>query len=220
MLKLEKYLRRYTDLPALIYMLRTHQITLLDPETWDDKNDSYFLRSYREKMKLQSVLALCFTLHGETYHHWRVFASGASGVCISFKREALLQAINRTPGIQQGEVKYVKLADTYRTKPQVSQLPFLKRFPFEPENEFRVIFGSRKKLPSLDVSIPLSCIDKIVLSPWLHSNLSDQIKETLWSIADCSQLRINRSTLISNDEWRTFGEGAQIKHKTGKKRSV
>jgi hypothetical protein len=208
MTETKKFLRRYTDLPALIYLLRTKRITLLDPETWDDKNDSYFLRLYREKNKFHSVLALCFSQHAETYHHWRVFAAGPSGVCISFKREKLLRAIREVSGIRQREVKYIKLTDTRRIKPAISQLPFLKRFPFEPENEFRIVLGSRKKLTSLDIPIALSCIDKIVLSPWLHSSLSDQIKRTLWDIEDCSQLRINRSTLISNDEWRTFGETA------------
>jgi hypothetical protein len=34
----------HTDIPALIHLLTEKQITLLDPDTWDDKNDSYFLR--------------------------------------------------------------------------------------------------------------------------------------------------------------------------------
>jgi hypothetical protein len=41
---IEKFVRRYTDIPALIHLLTEKQITLLDPDTWDDKNDSYFLR--------------------------------------------------------------------------------------------------------------------------------------------------------------------------------
>src|SRR5438046_430793 len=41
--KLRSYLRRYTDLPALLHILRKQQITLLDPQNWDDTNDSYFL---------------------------------------------------------------------------------------------------------------------------------------------------------------------------------
>jgi hypothetical protein len=36
----EDYLRRYTDLTALIYLLHQRKITLLDPSSWDDKNDS------------------------------------------------------------------------------------------------------------------------------------------------------------------------------------
>src|SRR6516162_2706325 len=97
---LKKYLRRYTDIPALVCLLSEQRITLLNPETWDDKNDSYFLKLYQERNRLQSVLALCFTRTTETYHHWRVFANGASGVCITFKREQLLDAIAKQRGVR------------------------------------------------------------------------------------------------------------------------
>jgi len=39
----KQYLRRYTNIPALLYLLRERKITLLDPASWDDKNDFYFL---------------------------------------------------------------------------------------------------------------------------------------------------------------------------------
>jgi hypothetical protein len=42
------YLRRYTDLTALIYLLRKRKLTLLDPSSWDDSNDSYYLTLYKE----------------------------------------------------------------------------------------------------------------------------------------------------------------------------
>ncbi len=44
----KKFLRRYTDLPALIHLLRTASITFLDPSSWDDKNDAYFMNLYKE----------------------------------------------------------------------------------------------------------------------------------------------------------------------------
>src|SRR6185437_17104819 len=89
----EEYLRRYTQLPALLYMLSEKKLTLLDPNSWDDKNDSYFLEQYKLKRKLKTVLALCFSMAQETYHHWSVFADGSAGVCIQFKRYGLLNAI-------------------------------------------------------------------------------------------------------------------------------
>lgn len=87
----ESYLRRYTDIPALVYLLTERKITLVDPQSWDDANDSYYLSLYREKKKLGSVLALCFTQTSERYHHWRVFAHGSGGVCVSFKRSELVK---------------------------------------------------------------------------------------------------------------------------------
>ncbi len=52
-------LRRYTDLPALLHLLKHRKITLLDPSTWDDTNDSYYLLKYKERKGLKTVLALC-----------------------------------------------------------------------------------------------------------------------------------------------------------------
>jgi len=94
----ESYLRRYTDIPALVYLLTERKITLVDPQSWDDANDSYYLSLYREKKKLGSVLALCFTQTSERYHHWRVFAHGSGGVCVSFKRPELVKAVKPCAG--------------------------------------------------------------------------------------------------------------------------
>jgi hypothetical protein len=81
--------------------------------------------------------------------------------------------------------------------------------PFEDENEFRVIYESKKKeVPKLDIAIPLSCIDKVTLSPWLPRDLSDRVKPMLRSISGCGALDVRRSTLISNEEWKTLGESA------------
>ena len=52
-----KYLRRYCDLAALVYLLNARKITLLNPESWDDSNDSYYLSLYKKRKGLKSVLA-------------------------------------------------------------------------------------------------------------------------------------------------------------------
>src|SRR4051794_13800925 len=78
----KEYLRRYADIPALIYTLKMKCITLLDPQSWDDKNDSRYLTFCQEKNNFRTVLALCFAQSSETYHHWHVFAHGKGGVCI------------------------------------------------------------------------------------------------------------------------------------------
>lgn len=48
-------LRRYTNLPSLLYMLTKKKITLLDPDTWDDKNDSWFLDIYTEEKNCKKL---------------------------------------------------------------------------------------------------------------------------------------------------------------------
>ena len=65
--------RKYTNLAALIHFLQTKQITLLNPSTWDDKNDAYFLEEFKNIQGFTTVLAICFAETYETYHHWKVF---------------------------------------------------------------------------------------------------------------------------------------------------
>ena len=203
-------LRRYTNIPALIYLLRERKITLLDPASWDDKNDSYFLSLYREKRDLTSVLALCFTPANETYHHWRVFADGSSGACISFDQAKLLKAVKKQVGVTAKAVQYLTLADIRDMKVKTSALPFLKRSAYGDEREFRIIYqSSTRKDSSLDVAIPLACIERVTLSPWIPAALSDHLKSTIKEIDGCSAMKVYRSTLISNENWKTLGESAK-----------
>lgn len=203
------FLRRYTDLPALVGILKEKKITLLDPRSWDDSNDSYYLKLYQEKKGLQSVLALCFTRASETYHHWRVFASGPSGVCISFRHDKLLDAVKGVPGLNAKAVRYLKLDQIRDRDLAIRDLPFLKRYAFGNEKEFRMIYeSSAEGVPSLDIDIPLACIDRVTLSPWLHPKLSDHVKDVLRSVGGCSAIRFVRSTLIGNEEWKELGQTA------------
>jgi hypothetical protein len=204
-------LRRYTELPALLHLLAARKITLLDPRSWDDRNDSHYLEVYRKRQSLKAVLALCFTETTESYHHWRVFADGPSGVCIVFKGPELINAVKRQKGIRFGRVKYLTL-ETLRAKSNplaTRHLPFRKRWAFAHEVEYRMIYDSpTKSISALDIVIPLSCIERVTLSPWLAEPLKPTLRDIVHSIPGCSSVKVARSTLISNDEWKRFGDDA------------
>src|SRR5690349_21182641 len=140
----KNFLRRYTNLPVVIHMLKTGKITFLNPAAWDDRNDSYFMELYKSARKLRSLLALCFSQETETYHHWRVFADGPSGICVSFDKSELIHAVKRRAGVTVNEVSYVRLHKFNSRTRKVPSLPFLKRAPFKPEREFRFIYESTK----------------------------------------------------------------------------
>ncbi|MFJ1230618.1 DUF2971 domain-containing protein [Yersinia proxima] len=201
--------RRYTDLPALIQILTNRKLTLLDPSFWDDKNDSYFLATYKEKKELQSVLALCFTKESETYHHWRVFSSGASGVCVNFNPEQLETAFNKVEGVKFREVNYLQVNELRDNRPTIAHLPFVKRIPYKHEKEFRALWESgSNKVYSLDVQIDLSSITRITLSPWMHPSLRANVVKLLKMIDGCKSIPIVRSTLIENSQWKLYGASA------------
>lgn len=190
-------------------MLTYNELTLLDPSSWDDKNDSFYLAQYKEKRQLKSVLALCFTKSRETYHHWRVFANGSAGVCVTFKRSKLEASIKSISRLVLRDVKYLTVDEVKNARPTKTNLPFLKRFAFEPEREVRLLWDSKEEERSaMPVPFDLSAITRITLSPWLHPALSDEMKKILKSIDGCRGLGIYRSTLISNAEWMRHGRAA------------
>jgi len=48
----DTFIRRYTSVAALIDILRRREIVLLDPQNWDDRNDRYFMKLYKDKKSL------------------------------------------------------------------------------------------------------------------------------------------------------------------------
>jgi hypothetical protein len=199
----ENYLKRFTNLPALIYLLTNRSITLLDPKSWDDTNDSHYLSIYKDVKSLKTVLALCFTEASETYHHWRVFADSASGVCITFNRDKLLRDLRGKSGVRFGSVDYLTLTAMRKMKNIQDQLPFIKRHGFHDEREFRIIYEDKNNtMTTRDVEIPLTRIERITLSPWLPKALDASVKDTIHAIPGCEKIKIARSTLVSNTEWK------------------
>ena len=203
------YLRRYTHLPAALHMLRHRKLTLLDPSTWDDSNDSFYVSEYKRRKELKTTLAVCFSGADETYHHWKVFAGHASGVCIRLRQGMLLKALKGVPGVTVGTMDYRKIAGARRSALSLEEYPFVKRAAFIDEKEVRVLFESATEShSSLDVPIPLEGISRITLSPWLPKGLVAVTKELIHSIDGCSHVEVVRSTIISNEEWKNFARNA------------
>lgn len=204
--------RKYTNLAAAIHLLQTKQITLLDPASWDDKNDAHFMREYRVLNGFTNLFATCFAQAAETYHHWRVFSGGIDGVCIEFDKDKLLSAFDGLPSIRQGPVAYRLIATLKkRVEIDVEELPFLKRKPYEPECEYRIIHVDRDDVvkPSQAFPISMRSIRRITLSPWMHGSLRESISKTLRGIPGCEQLKVARSTLVGNREWQELTQKAR-----------
>jgi hypothetical protein len=198
-------LNRFTSLPIALDLLVKKEITLLSPETWEDRNDAYYLERYRDERKLRSVLAICLSLRKETFHHWRVFSHGSSGVCIEFDKEKLLKVIPADKGFRHGVVSYRWISELQNNKPPLESWPFLKRKPFKDEGEYRIIFESKtENLRAKAVTIHLSSIRKVILSPWLPDAVAKSVVSTIKRIDGCSRLDVSRSRLIDNAGWRAI----------------
>lgn len=200
-------LNRFTSLPVALDMLSKRKITLLSPESWEDNNDAFYLERYREEMRFRSVLAICFSMCSETFHHWRIFSHGSSGVCLEFDKAKLLDSLTGLTGFKSGPVNYRYIHSLRSNRPDIEDWPFLKRKPFEAESEFRIIYETKKDaIRSIDVDIDLSSIRKITLSPWIPESVADSVTTIIKSIEGCSHLEVDKSSLIDNALWREIIE--------------
>ena len=86
-------LNRDTDLAVALDILTHKHIALISPTKWEDLNDSHSLTQYQNKNGFTGFLALCFAKNSETFHQWRVFSGGSSGICIEFDKAKLLNKI-------------------------------------------------------------------------------------------------------------------------------
>jgi hypothetical protein len=83
------------------------------------------------------------------------------------------------------------------------RLPFMKRWPYGDEQEYRAIFSDEvEERVAFDVPIQLEAIRRITLSPWLSPALVPAVRSSIKDLPDCAALKVYRSTLIDNDQWK------------------
>jgi Protein of unknown function (DUF2971) len=204
MISRPKLLRRYTDLPSLLAILRSQEITLLPPSTWDDKNDRHLMEAHKRAKGLKTLVALCFSECPETYHHWKIFAPGSSGVCIEFIKDQLLDRLPKT-GIAHNKVDYKTIPELQKSTLDVKDLPFTKRAAFADEKEYRIVFSSKRQtLTTKRILVPVTTIHRIVINPWIPEKLFVAIKETILSIPGCEEMEVTQSKLIESPAWKAF----------------
>jgi hypothetical protein len=200
---LPKRLRRYTNLPVLLDMLVNQKITLLDPASWEDRNDAFFIERYKELQGLKTVLALCFSTKGDTFHHWKVFANEVGGICIEFNTRDFLEDIGRNRGIRYGRVDYQLTRNLKKNPPTKDKLPFVKRKHYVDEGEFRIIFESKSnKYNVKQFNLNLSHIERITLSPWVPKQVSNTVKAVIKSMPDCGDIELIKTGAIDHSEWK------------------
>ena len=125
-------------------------------------------------------------------------------------RSKLINFAKSIPGVRSGAVKYMtlgKIEDEIKAKKlELSELPFIKRYAFRHEEEFRLIYESVEASDAdkiaHQVKIPLSIIHGVTLSPWMPIPLFEATQKILSSIPGCDAITIGRSELIENERWK------------------
>jgi hypothetical protein len=199
-------LRRYTDLASLLDLLQRRSITLLPPGTWDDRNDRLMMETYRTSAKLETLLALCLTSRGETYHHWKVFTEKDGGVCIHFQRAGFSELMSAA-NVRVRSMKYLRLDQLDANKLPAKDLPFLKRLAFKDEGEVRAVYENKARETDLKrINIDFGIIDRITLNPWMPKSVADSVRTTVESLTKGANFEVVHSSLIDARGWRRFAQ--------------
>ena len=206
-----KKLNRFTSIPFLTDILQRKKLSLVNPALWEDFNDRETVELYRKAMNANSVYALCFGYKNETIHHWNAFAGGPSGCCIEFSPGRLLPLLD-THGIRHGKTQYIRVRDLHLLPCKKEDLPFVKREPFNPENEYRLIATSNNaQEPTLDIDIDLNIIRRITISNKMPEQVYNSCKAMLQQMLHGYRCKIHRSTLYRNEDWIAhFGNAQNI----------
>ena len=83
----------------------------------------------------------------------------------------------------------------------VDDIPFIKRWPYRYENEYRILWQGETNQPAIEIDIDLNSINKITLSQRMPKPIHNSIKELLKSEIRNPASRINSSTLYENTTW-------------------
>jgi hypothetical protein len=194
-------LNRYTTLPVLLDMLKRRRLDLLEPDSWEDKNDSAIMSEYKRRKRVKRLFALCFSHCDETVHHWKAFADGTSGCCIEFDMKRMKALLDTHPDIRHGSVAYRKIKDVDDLSIKSKDIPFTKRWPYRCEEEYRIIWEGDSDDTFHEIEFDLRMINKITISQRMPKQVYDSIKEYLKEVFADPSKRINRSTLYENQIW-------------------
>lgn len=191
-------LNRFTTLPILLDLLERKKLVLLDPKTWDDKNDSEIVLEYKRRKNVDRVLALCFSYADRTIHHWKTFSDGISGCCIEFEAASLRKLFDIN-GLKHGPVVYKKIAEIDSGSIVLDEMPFTKRWPYFCEREYRVIREDNETAAEFEVEVDLGDIRKITVSQRMPWQVFKTIKDILGKASPKSEVR--RSRLYEHRNW-------------------
>lgn len=168
--KKSRWLKKYTNLKHLEYILKEKKLYLGAPHEWDDQNDGVCIQLFTELRDIKyRIRATCLTSSPDRFHFWDIYGGRKNGVCLWFDRDKLVGDINNDSTLISNFVEYRSSSDLNNILPE--QLPFLKREQYRDECEFRVM--RTKELQGNDDSkfaFSSFSLKKIYLNPWLNAS--------------------------------------------------
>jgi hypothetical protein len=196
-------------------MLWRRNLALDSPQLWRnlpalDKNDRGSMEAYQQRTG-RMVYVLCLTTGNETNLYWDSLGGGAD--CrIEFMGRKLVKSLSAGPGIRSGRVVYKKIPELETAIKQntlnTDDIPFVKRWPYREEKEYRIIWeGTKTKNPPpvKEFDISLTSIASITISDTIPETLFNSIKEIIKAAGQAARTedlpRISQVTVHGNNRW-------------------
>jgi hypothetical protein len=191
-----KFLRHYTGIEALYSILDSKTLRFGDPEAWIDENDAASIHAFRRKKGAARAGVICLAAGLEQIHHWNTYAP--QGCRIEFDEHQFEAEISP---LLCGFVHYYSSKDLSAASlrgTETDELPFIKRRPYEGEQEYRIIWygGAGETVPEIIVK---DHIHSITLFPNISTPEFEAIKEKLKTKYQIET--VNRSRLLKSDDW-------------------
>ena len=204
--KASKVLYRFTTLSSLLQTITINKIVLLDPSKWPDKNDSFCIDRYKNRLNLTKLYALCFTEETETHHHWMSQSGRDEVVRIRFDLAILKSSVSKVAQAKIGKVIYVNMTTNSTSIFEDDSLPFLKRYAYRQENEHRIILSLDANNETLlpEISLDDGAITGITLSPFLDLGRFRVLKELLDRILNDDRVTISKTGMLDSKKWRSY----------------
>ena len=184
--------------------LRAGSIALGEYAHWKDISERASIEAYERlrSLKRHSLRLTCFTQAPETYHHWNMYAR--EGLCFVFRREQVKKQA-ASVRIRCQSMSYTKIASLKDASSE--SWPFLKRLPYQDEQEYRLISDAGNN----SIQLTPDSVERIYLSPWLSANQENEVRDMVrerYRDANGCAIKVSKTTILENEQWiKYFKEG-------------
>jgi hypothetical protein len=198
--KLPTELKRYTNIDSVIKIIESGRILLTSPKKWKDKNDLASVEAYMRLKGDKVIGVLCLADGLEMVHHWFTYAKGKKGCCIHFNTRKFLLKIKKE-NLLRGWMDYKAIKDLKSSelkKMPLKKIPFIKRRPYECEEEYRIIWTGQniEEQPVINI---LDCIKDITLSPDCDPQNETLLKNVMKKRG--INIQIKHSKILEEKNW-------------------
>ena len=98
-------------------------------------------------------------------------------------------------------MRYLRLNELTDAEIPVKDMPFIKRWPYRCEDEFRVLWEGNSKEAFFEIPIDLRIINKVTINQRMPPQIYATIRELLREAFEHPDKHISHSTLYENSRW-------------------